>query len=84
MFRIIKRTNIDFIGQRKRAYIASGVLMLLGCICLFTILFGQANLGIDFTGGTMLQGWFESPVDIADLRSTLSDAGFSGAVLSVS
>jgi preprotein translocase subunit SecF len=81
MFRIIKRTNIDFIGLRKKAYIISGVLMLLGIICLFAVLFGHANLGIDFAGGTMLQGWFESPVDIADLRSTLSDAGFSGAYL---
>ena len=81
MLRIIKRTNIDFIGQRKKAYIASGVLLLLGIICFVMVLFGKANLGIDFAGGTMVQGWFESPVDIGDLRSALSGTIFEGAYI---
>ncbi len=81
MFRIVKKTKIDFIKHRKKAYAISGILILLGIICLFAVFFGYANLGIDFAGGTMLQGWFESPVDIGELRSTLSDAGFSGAYL---
>ena len=81
MFRIIKRTNIDFIGQRKKAYMVSGVLMILGIICFAMVLFGKANLGIDFAGGTMVQGWFESDVDISDVRSTLSAKGFEGAYI---
>jgi len=81
MFRIIKGTKIDFISQRKKAYILSAVLVLLGIACFFAILFGKANLGIDFAGGTMVQGWFESDVDIADLRSVLSEAGFDAAYM---
>lgn len=81
MFRIIKRTNIDFIGQRKKAYMISGVLLLLGIICFVMVLFGKANLGIDFAGGTMVQGWFESEVDIGDVRSALSAKGFAGAYI---
>jgi len=81
MFRIIKRTNFDFIGQRKKAYMVSGILVLLGIICFFAILFGKANLGIDFAGGTMVQGYFESPVDIGELRSVLSASGFEGAYI---
>jgi len=81
MFRIIKRTNIDFIGQRQKAYIISGILLLLGIICFVMVLFGRANLGIDFAGGTMVQGWFESTVEISDLRSALSAKGFEGAYI---
>jgi len=81
MFRIIKRTNIDFIAQRKKAYLVSGILILLGLACFFAILFGKANLGIDFAGGTMVQGSFASPADIGDLRSALSGAGFEGAYI---
>jgi preprotein translocase subunit SecF len=81
MFRIIKRTNIDFIGHRKKAYGVSGVLLLLGIICFAMILFGKANLGIDFAGGTMVQGWFQDAADISDLRTTLSGAGFEGAYI---
>ncbi len=81
MFRIVKRTNIDFIGHRRKAYVISGVLVLLGIICFAMILFGKANLGIDFAGGTMVQGWFQEPVEIGDLRSTLSGAGFEGAYI---
>ena len=81
MFRIIKRTKIDFVGQRKKAYMVSGVLIILGIICFAMVLFGKANLGIDFAGGTMVQGWFESDVEISDLRSALSSKGFEGAYI---
>jgi preprotein translocase SecF subunit len=73
MFRIVKRTNIDFVGQRKKAYTVSGVLVILGLICFAMVLFGKANLGIDFAGGTMVQGWFES--------DALSSKGFEGAYI---
>jgi len=42
---------IDFIGNRRKAYVLSSVLVLAGLISL--AVFGL-NLGIDFTGGTVL------------------------------
>jgi preprotein translocase subunit SecF len=81
MFRIVKGTHIDFIGQRKIAYIISLILIVLGVVCLVSVLFGGANLGIDFAGGTMVQGWFESPVDIGDVRSALGDLGYENAYI---
>jgi len=82
MFRLVKGTKIDFIGQRKKAYIVSAILLILGIVGFFAILFGKANLGIDFAGGTMVQGWFaESNVEIGELRDALSGAGFEGAYI---
>jgi len=81
MFRIVKHTNIDFIAQRKKAYIISAILILAGLACIFAVLFGKANLGIDFAGGTMVQGWFAETVAIGDLRSVLYSNGFDGAYI---
>lgn len=42
---------IDFIGNRRKAYLLSAVLVIAGLVSL--AIFGL-NLGIDFTGGTVL------------------------------
>ncbi|HKK20730.1 MAG TPA: protein translocase subunit SecF [candidate division Zixibacteria bacterium] len=69
MFRIIGETHIDFIGLRKIAFVLSSCLIILGLIGFVMISFGKANLGIDFAGGIMIQGYFDKPVKIDDLRN---------------
>lgn len=72
MFRIIPDTNINFIGARRIAFGVSLLLLALGLFAFIMIATGQANLGIDFAGGVMLQGHFVQPVAIDDLRSALT------------
>lgn len=79
MFRIIGKTNIDFIGLRKYSFALSGLLMLVGLAAFVSILLGKAEMGIDFTGGTMLQGNFERPIAISELRNALTTNGFPEA-----
>ncbi|MDP2807416.1 MAG: protein translocase subunit SecF, partial [bacterium] len=38
---------------------------------------GGLNLGVDFTGGTLLQVHFQEPVETEEVRTILSDAGFN-------
>lgn len=45
-------TKFDFIGTRKRWYLAS---LLLLAICVISMLFRGFNVGIDFKGGTQFQ-----------------------------
>jgi preprotein translocase subunit SecF len=71
MFRLIPESNIDFIGKRKIAFVVSAVLVTLGIAAIVMIYTQTANIGIDFQGGVMLQGHFEKPVSIGDLRSAL-------------
>ena len=73
MFRIIPDTNINFIGARRIAFGISLLLVVLGIFAFVMISTGKANLGIDFAGGVMLQGHFEQPVAIDDLRATLTN-----------
>ncbi len=79
MFEIIRGTSINFSGMRKYAYILSGALVLLGIFAFVQVLLGRANLGIEFTGGTMVQASYErhlSPEDIGKIRSAIRTAGF--------
>ena len=81
MIRIIQNTKIDFLGKRRVAFAISFVLVLLGLVTLIQISRGQANLGIDFVGGTALQLKFDHPVRIDEARSLLAQSGFPDAEL---
>jgi len=61
--------NIDFVGSRRYAYIFSAVIIVFSLLSI--PLKGHVQLGIDFSGGTLVQVRFQKPVHIEDLRSTL-------------
>jgi preprotein translocase SecF subunit len=54
------------------AFVFSALLIALGITAFVMITMGKANLGIDFSGGVMLQGHFEQPVGIGDLRGNIT------------
>jgi preprotein translocase subunit SecF len=81
MFQILKKTNIDFMSKRYYAFGLSAILLILGIVAFVAIFLGKADLGIDFAGGTMIQGSFEKPVNIGDLRSALSRNGYGDAYI---
>jgi preprotein translocase subunit SecF len=45
-------TRFDFIGSRRRWYLASGVLLL---ICVLAFVFRGFNFGVEFAGGSQFQ-----------------------------
>jgi preprotein translocase subunit SecF len=68
---IIKQDiNIDFVGKRKLAIIASGIVILLGLISL--TINGGPNYGIDFVGGTLVQVEFSQDTDAAKIKDSLA------------
>ena len=75
--RFLSKTNIDFISKQKLTGLLSIVLIIAGVTSL--IMKGGPLLSIDFTGGTVAQVKFEKPVELGQLRNTLSDYGFKGA-----
>ena len=79
MFELIKKTNINFVGMRYYAFAFSGILMILGIIAFVFIFMGKANLGIDFAGGTMIQGNFEKSMQIGQVRDALRKNGYGDA-----
>ncbi len=81
MLQILKKTNIDFVGKRYYAFGISAVLVILGIVAIVSMFMGKANLGIDFGGGTLIQGYFDKPVDIGTLRSAMSREGYTDALI---
>jgi preprotein translocase subunit SecF len=81
MLHILGKTNIDFIGKRYYAFVFSGILVLIGIIAFVSVLFGKAKLGIDFSGGTLIEGYFANQVEISQLRSVMSQNGYADAVI---
>ncbi len=76
---IVGKTNIDFFAKRKIAWLFSGIMAIIGIVSLVWIIVGQADLSIDFAGGTLVQGAFEQAIDVADLRSALAADGYADA-----
>ncbi|MBI4777503.1 protein translocase subunit SecF [Candidatus Desantisbacteria bacterium] len=72
MMELIKNSKIDFVGQRYIAFIISGILSLLGIIAIIQIGLGNANLGVDFAGGTLVEIKFDKPVDLSEIRGILA------------
>lgn len=62
--------TFDFIRNRKINYIISIILLV---ISLISLLFQGVNLGIDFTGGTVLRIEVAEQTDIANMRETLKN-----------
>lgn len=72
MMNLLPKTNIDFLKYRKVYFTLFGILLIGGLICFFTKGF---NMGIDFTGGTMVQVKFNAPVEMEQIREALSTTG---------
>ena len=76
MRQIIAGTHIDFMGKGKLALIGSLAVFV---ICVLSLFVRGINLGLDFTGGTIIEVGYPQPVAIPEVRQTLAEAGFEGA-----
>ncbi|MCK5478005.1 MAG: protein translocase subunit SecF, partial [Methylococcales bacterium] len=72
------KQEIDFLGKRKIALIISS-LLIIGSIISLSV--NGLKLGIDFTGGTLVEVGYKQAADLPILRNSLSDAGFGDATV---
>jgi preprotein translocase subunit SecF len=71
-------TNIDFVGWRYWAFGLDGSLLL---IAIVSILLQGFNLGIDFSGGVLLEAKAKNPIVIGDVRAHVDRLGFGQSQL---
>ncbi|MCX7084987.1 MAG: protein translocase subunit SecF [Methylococcales bacterium] len=74
----MKTTNINFIGNRNIALIFSGILMV---ISIGSLAVRGLQMGIDFTGGTLIEVGYQKAADLNVLRNTLDTQGFDDATV---
>ncbi|MCF6283072.1 MAG: protein translocase subunit SecF [Candidatus Polarisedimenticolaceae bacterium] len=73
-----KTTKIDFLGKRLFALTFSSLLMIIAIGSLFV---QQLSLGIDFTGGTLVEVGYSESVDLTKVRGALEQRGFKDATV---
>ncbi|WP_339135016.1 MAG: protein translocase subunit SecD [Candidatus Electrothrix sp. GW3-4] len=77
----VKKPNFNFMGVRKIAFTASAILAIFGTVAFVEILLGQANLGVDFSGGSLLQYKADQPFQLDAIRSALNKGNFGSVDL---
>ena len=72
------KQDIDFLGKRKLALIFSSLLLIVSIVSLAV---KQLPLGIDFTGGTLVEVGYKQAADLTVLRNALDADGFKDATV---
>lgn len=67
-------TKLDFVKHRKKFFIFSGLLVIIGAILLSTI---GLNLGIDFESGSKVELLSESPLTAEQVNSEFANIGLT-------
>ncbi len=71
-------TSFNFIGTRRLPIAMSLLLTVVTTVSFFT---RGLNLGLDFTGGTLVELGYAQPVEVAEVRRQLAEGGFADAVV---
>lgn len=71
-------THFNFMGKRKIAAVLSILLVLASLVSLFK---QGLNLGIDFTGGTIIELAYKDEAKLDQIRTTLKEGGFNDAAV---
>ncbi|NCF32432.1 MAG: protein translocase subunit SecF [Proteobacteria bacterium] len=74
----MKELHIDFMGKRKFALVLSASLLLMA---LLSLGFKGLNMGLDFTGGSLLEIGFSEEIDPEEVRNYLEGAGFNNGTV---
>ncbi len=72
------KQEIDFLGKRQLALVFSSLLLI---ISIASLAMNGLKLGIDFTGGTLVEVGYQHPADLAVIRKALDQAGFNDATV---
>jgi len=68
--------DIDFMGRRRVGFALSAVLLVLS---LGSLIVQGLNLGLDFTGGTLVETAYEEPVEVAEVKAALQGSAYEDA-----
>lgn len=71
---LFKKTNISFLSVRRRMYLVSSVIILLGLVSLVV---KGIDYGVDFRGGTELVLGFQQKLEISQIRTALGSVGLA-------
>ncbi len=71
--------NVNFVGMRVKAVSLSVLLILLGALAI--VFRGGLNMGVDFSGGTLIQVKFSEATTPDAIRDALKDLGIGRSAI---
>ena len=77
----LKNPQLDYMRIKNLTFAISGTCALIGCLAFVQILRGQANMGVDFSGGTLLQYQSTQPFSLGEVRAALTKGNLEGVEL---
>ena len=78
---VVNKSHFDFMRMRKIAFTITAALSLMGIVAFVQIVRGNANLGVDFSGGALLQYKAQKPFALDAIRDALTEHGHPGLEL---
>jgi len=72
---LAKRPNLDYLKIKNITYTISAILVAIGIVAFIQISRGQANLGVDFSGGSLLQYQASEAFTTAEVRDAFNRNG---------
>ena len=67
--------------QFMKMTLCSNILILVVIISIFSLATNGLKLGLDFTGGTLVEVKYDQPVDLSHIRKTLDTSNFKNALV---
>ena len=74
----MKEFKFNFMGARRITSVISSLLII---VSIFSLSYQGLNLGIDFTGGTLVEVGYSETVDLVKVRESFSNSNFSNATI---
>lgn len=68
----VKKSNLDFLKIKNITFAISSVMVIIGFVALIQIVRGNANLGVDFSGGSLLQYQSTQDFSMGEVRDAFS------------
>jgi SecD/SecF fusion protein len=68
----LKKPNLDYLKIKNIAFVVSSIMVIIGFVALIQIVRGNANLGVDFSGGSLLQYQSTQDFTMGEVRDAFS------------
>jgi SecD/SecF fusion protein len=78
-FEFFQQPNFDFIAWRRYAFIISAALATLGLVAFVQLSRGHGNLGVEFSGGALVEMTAAKPFTVNEVRGILNQEGWGHA-----
>ncbi|MDR0558744.1 MAG: protein translocase subunit SecDF [Prevotellaceae bacterium] len=69
-FRVLEHSSFNFLRLRKKAYVLSIIICLVGVVFMFTKKF---SLGVDFAGGRAYVVRFDNEISVEEVRQNIAE-----------